>query len=183
MKPKAGYTLVTMLAAIAVIGMTAAAVSNVLLNLSRNQGRASASLARMRTDTAIASAFVDAVPAGANYSTLSGGVGHLQLDCPGGPCEANVLSSHGRFVLALTHPGAGTETIDLAGPVQFQYQTTAGFSDQWPAQTPNASLSGIALVTHEAEGLRPLAVVRVRQRQPRDCEYDAVIRDCRRTNP
>jgi type II secretory pathway pseudopilin PulG len=183
MRSRAGYSLVHMLAAIAVIGLTAGATAQGMASLARQQGRATETVAAYRSERAIQLAVAETFQEARDYSSLSGGGGYVRVDCPGGSCEANILSSRGAFVLSLRTPGQPARTLVLPGPAGFRFFSGTEVSDRWPTARPYPGLTGMSLeLTGEGES-RPLAFLSATLRQPRDCEYDAVIRDCREVYP
>lgn len=170
MNSKAGFSLVHVLAAISVLSLAVAVLGQTLTTLSRYQARSVTTLERTEMASNAGRRLGLAIDEITDLSLATGDNTYFSAHCREAVCR---ISIRGGIDAAELETNSGIAPISPGSTLE--YQTTAGTRSNWPSPDPTESLVAIALVS---DG-RPIAVARVREKQMRDCEYDAVIRDCR----
>jgi prepilin-type N-terminal cleavage/methylation domain-containing protein len=181
MSREAGYTLVEMLAALAVIGLAfggLAAGSHILLR----QQRGAASDVAMGEELATAQASLKAALAGVKHDDiLLAEPRRIEIACRAGErCDPTPNSEEGGPVV-VTRTGADHVALTPARGYVLTYQTTAGAVTRWAAGSRD-SLTTITL-TADKPRATPVAVVWLREAQAYRCEYDVIIAACRSAAP
>ena len=176
MSRDAGYTLVEMLAALAVISMAfggLAAGSHILL---RQQRGASSDVATSE-GFALAQRDLEAALGKVKTSDVRfADARRIEIACwVGESCEARTLASG--EVVSSERVSAGQVAITAAPGYRFAFWTATGRTPIWSAESKD-KLAGVTL-TSERPRATPIAVVRLREEQAFRCEYDVVIVSCR----
>jgi type II secretory pathway pseudopilin PulG len=175
MKSKAGFTLVHMLAAIAVIGLAVTGISQATIVVGRYQAKAGDVLARSGDRDAVQRSLDSLTAQIADNSTLVGAPDGLVALC--GAIECSLALAGGKHSTELRIAfGSEISSMRTPGPATFAYQTDKDLRETWPTADLTETLRAIVLLD---EAAAPIAVARLRETQTRDCEYDAIIRDCR----
>lgn len=180
MTREAGYTLVEMLAALAVIGMAfggLAAGSHILLRQQRNTTSDVATSEAFAATQASLEKVLSNVKSG---DVLFADARRIEFACEaGGHCAPGDLARDD--IVSSARVGAGRVAVAPARGYRFLFWTAAGQTPLWSSESKNA-LAGVAL-TEDTPRATPIALVRLREEQAFRCEYDVVIASCREPAP
>ena len=184
-----GYTLVEMLAALAILGLAMAGLAgaaeafrNLQLAVARPMASAAA-LVRAQRD-------LDRLLAGAGpflsqgSNGLEGDSSTFSFACGSARCAA-ALEDAGADAFLRIDFGGSTDTARLvaAAGARFTYaDSSAAFSDWRPQQSSQESAKALQSIS-VVSGSTPLAVTRLWLAEPADCEFDGVTRACRNGAP
>lgn len=175
MTDDSGYTLVEMLAALAVIGMTFGGLSAGISVLARNQTAATTRIGSSENLIASQASLEAALTWVKSGDILAGTTRRLELKCSRGDrCEAAGGLKDGPVSLIRTG-GDRVEGIAATG-YDFGYVTSGGLAQTWSAEGDDRLL---AIVLRSNLSGAAVAVMRFRQEQSFRCEYDVVIASCR----
>ncbi len=182
-----GYTLVEMMAALAMIGLAIGGVAEsahavkliqtaTVRSLGQDQtlARAQRGLARLfesegpfRSDDAVA---------------FTGGAAAFDFDC-GAPARCGAsLSPHGDdTTLTLAGPGGSHDRVVLRGlrGASFAYHDLEGQRAAWPPSGQRRSLRSVTLASASSPQATAIATARVWVEQAPDCAFDPIMEDCR----
>lgn len=178
-----GYTLADALAALFMIGLALAGLSEGMFVVGRQQRAATEdarAAALMRgADQGLARAVALYAPQGSPTDFVGDPV-RAEFSCSGTQsCRLQVVDEGGKSVLVLTLPEGGTERTSLPGAgAHFAYQHGAGTSASWPVE--GARLRALMLRSQDG-GL--IAHRRMRIEQSAECAFDPVVRACRAPAP
>lgn len=190
MSGEGGYVAADAVAALAVLGLALGGLTAGLFTLGRGERATATTLAEsvsLRAATAELSRLLrDRGPFRSDAADgLAGAADRLDFDCGAGRCAARL--EPGRLVVT---DGEGTaRTVRLPGSpaLRFAYVGSSGPADRWPPPAlppPSPPWQVLkAVVVETAAGRRPVFVGRLAVQQTFDCEFDAVIQDCRKAAP
>lgn len=182
-----GYTLAEMLAALAILGMAIGGLGLVASLITRQQLTANRIHLRLVDDRAADRALGQWIEE-LDPATLSGDARALSATCGRSLCEARLEADKRRTVLVLRARTGATRRLRLRqAAVRLTYVDSRGATEEWPravmtsAATRDAAPRTVLLTAQGAAA--PLAVARVWSREPRDCQFDAIIGGCRTIAP
>lgn len=185
---EAGYTLAETLTALTMIGLAMGGVALGMQVIGRQQLSASQTLAAGQASRTLQVRLEDLFRRGEPYRAheadrFVGGQAGFSFACGGAEaCEAKLEAAEWGFKLSIKdHAGAVREArLAGAGAPHFVYQGSATTSMTWPPATPERqALRAVSLVAHTKAGDVALLAVRLSAEQPRRCDYDAILKDCR----
>lgn len=178
MNRDAGYTLVEMMAALAVIGLAfggLAAGSHILMRQQRN---AALRVATSEELSAAQASLDSALGTMKRNDIVLAEARRIEITCAiGERCGAPDAGG----IVAVTRTGADYVAVTATRGYRFDYQTTAGPAARWGAGSRD-DLVAVSL-TADKPRATPLAVFRLRQEQAFRCEYDVVVASCRAPAP
>ena len=182
-----GYTLVEMLVALVVVGMTAAGLAEGAHTLTRIQAEAAGSLQRERAMATLQSRFGAFVGQGGPFRSddkparFRGSADDLSFDCGQGTCTAQILTAHGGTALELGYEDGRRLSLPLPGVAgaSFAYDDGASEGADWPPAGEGLRLKAVAILGGFEPDRSPLAVARIDAEQAPDCEFDPIVRQCR----
>jgi hypothetical protein len=120
--------------------------------------------------------------------TLNGDAQGLSATCGPTTCEARLTADKRRTVLILRGRSGPTRRLRLPQrDLRFSYVGNYGVVSAWPRTEASVGEAGgeppRAVLLTAAGATAPLAVARVWVREPRDCQFDAIVGACRATAP
>ena len=182
-----GYTLVEMLVALVVIGMTAAGFAEGARTLARIQADAAGSLERERAMATLQSRFEAFVGQGGPYRSddkparFQGSPDDLSFSCGQGTCTAQILSARGGTALDLGYEDGRHLSLPLPGVAgaSFAYDGGASEGPEWPPSAQGLRLKAVTILGGFEPDRSPLATARLDAEQAPDCEFDPIIKQCR----
>lgn len=182
-----GYTLAEMLAALAILGMAMGGLGLVANLIARQQLASNRIHMRLVDDRAADQALTSWLDQ-QNVATLRGDPRALSATCGSATCEARLEADKRRTVLVLRGRSGPVRRLRLRQQdVRFGYVDGGGVADAWPrvaVTTADAQDEVPRAVRLTAPGAAaPLAVARVWVREPRDCQFDAIVGACRIKTP
>lgn len=182
-----GYTIAEMLAALAILGMGMGGFGLVTSLIARQQLASNRIHARL-VDDGTADRALTLWLADQDATTLHGDARGLSATCGEITCEARLEADKRRTVLVLRGRLGSARRLRLRQEhVRFAYVDSRGVAGAWPwaagaeADIRNATPRAILLTASDSAA--PLAVARVWPREPRDCQFDAIIAACRTKTP
>lgn len=182
---EAGYTLAEMLVALVIVCGTAAAFTGGVGALGRIQADAGASLGRereqARTQQALGGFLEGRGPfgTGANEAVLNGDATRLDFGCGAARCRA-ALGADGDVWSLELDDGSGRETripLPPGGESRFRYGDGQGWLAAWPPKQDGRKLRSVSIISDAG----PVAVAELALQQRADCEFDPIVRACRRS--
>jgi len=180
MSREGGYTLVEMLAALAVIGLAfggLTAGSHILLRQQRSTTSDVATSDALATTQASFEKALGNVKSG---DVLFADARRIEFACEtDGHCGSGDLT--GDDIVSSARVGADRVAVVAARGYRFLFWTATGQTPLWSSESKDG-LAGVTLTTDKARAT-PIAVVRLREAQAFRCEYDVVIASCRDTAP
>ena len=188
---EAGYTLAETLAALLIIGLAFAGLSEATRVLGRVQGAASASTAattRAREVQRLLDALLEhAGPFRSDdASRFTGSAQAFQFDCNRPSKCGAALKSDANGALLSVQQGDGVETQRLVEikKAQFAYLDDTRLQTRWPPSPgERRRLRSIALLSGDSGQSSPIATVRLWREQEARCEFDPIAEDCRLSAP
>ncbi len=188
-----GYTLVEMLAAMAIVGLAMAGLAEAMQAIRLTQARAAVAMADQQT-LARARRGLDKVLAGQgpfrsdDIAGLKGVGGAFEFDCRGGgKCGARLTSAGSDARLDLRGEAGFNDTVLLrgAGGARFTFTDAGAVRAAWPPMAVQRleRLAAVAIVAGADASASPLALATVRRQQPFVCAFDTVAGDCARAAP
>jgi prepilin-type N-terminal cleavage/methylation domain-containing protein len=183
-----GYTLAEMLAALAILGMAMGGLGLVANLIARQQLAASRIHTRLVDDRA-ADRALGLWLTEQDAATLAGDDRRLSATCGDAVCSARLETDKSRTVLVLQGRSGPARRLRLRQrDVRFGYTDGLGETAAWPrpgeaaANDPRPAAPRAVLLGVRGRAA-PLAVARVWTREPRDCQFDAIVGACRITTP
>lgn len=182
-----GYTLAEMLAALTILGLAMGGLGLVVSLISRQQLTSNRIQARLAADRAVDQALTRWL-AQDGATTLQGDATGLSFSCVAATCAASLQAEGRRMLLVLRNGSGRAQRLRLSDPaMRFSYRDARGVVDAWPSAETSPSNRGdqpprAVLLAKPGAGA-PLAVVPISPREPRDCQFDAIIGDCRIMTP
>jgi len=185
---EAGYTLTETLAAMAVIGLAVGGFSLGMQALGAQQAAVGATVMKAQEVRAAQAWLERRLAEHAPYRShepgrLSGGADGFRFDCAAAaPCAVEVAAdARGRRLQVFKGEG---ETVSFRLPgeeaTRFVYRGAGELATSWPpAAGPRQALRSISLLQGEGARERAVFETRIRAEQPLDCQFDAVMQDCR----
>lgn len=171
-----GYTLVEMLAALAVIGLAFGGLSAGVSVLGRHQISATKRIVSGE-DLAAAQAGLEAALSTVKIGDILSGNGRrLEISCATG-AQCNATGNPDGVPVSVVRAGGDRVSAIAANGYSFAYMTSVGPAPTW-SSAGDSALFAVVLQT-KASGNQPVAVMRLRQEQAFRCEYDVVIASCR----
>lgn len=177
-----GYTLAETLAALTILGLALGGMGLVVSLIGRQQ------LAATRAHNAVMAghAAQDALERLAGNQgpftsggrhTFTGQPRQLSFPCADSSCWARLepTGKHQRLIV-MGADGVVTATRLRQASAQFSYTDALGATDHWP-RIHGGALRAIGLYGDNSSA--PLAVARIWRQEPRDCQFDGVIKACR----
>lgn len=184
-----GYTLAEMLAALAILGMAMGGLGLVVNLIARQQLASNRVSTRLMDDRAADGALALWLTE-QDSQTLNGDDRRLSATCGPTTCTARLEADEQRTVLILQARSGPARRLRLRQrDVRFGYLDARGAAAAWPRpdardeDVQDAAPRAILLAAHAARTVAPLAVARVWTREPRDCQFDAIIGTCRTKTP
>lgn len=175
MNYKRGYTLVEMLAAIAVIGLTLGGLTEGGRVIAAYQKRGGDLVANLADTDQFARAVQD-LATRSSAADLSGDATRFQSKCGSEACSIALGPTAKSKSEAVISTGSQRRIYLLPGGASFRYQTTEGLRDRWPSDDPYEHLHGIAIITRSGA---PVAYAQTQDIEPFGCEYDVIAMACR----
>ena len=182
-----GYTLVEMLAALAIIGFAFGGLLESLNAIRLAQAGAvrgvseAQSLARAKRD--FARLFDGQGPFGSDARPgLAGDRAGLTFDCGGTrPCSAKVSPEGDGSRLELHGPSGWSDTAVLPGlrDAKFVYTDADGQLEAWPASVKRRRLASVVLTAGDPAKPATIASTRLWLDETPDCQFDPIAADCR----
>lgn len=182
-----GYTLTEMLAALAILGLAMGGLGLVVSLMARQQLTANRAHMRLVDDRAADRALTHWL-AGLDAETLNGDGRSLSASCGLATCSARLEIDGARAVLILKARSGPARRFRLRQrDVRFAYADRQGDLAAWP-RTDGVDQGGSENVLRTvrlaaSDVAVPSAVARVWVREPRDCQFDAIIGACRVATP
>jgi len=179
-----GYTLVEMMAAVAIISLAMVGLAEGLHVIGASQARTSDAIrhgARMReADQRLEALLSNAGPfARDNTSRFAGTSDAFSFNCGPSRCAASLSPLPAGIALRIDAPDGPSETIITARQARFEYEGVRRSGAHWPSDDPRPDrLARLSLLADDG----PVASVRLWTQQPRRCEFDPVILACRSEN-
>jgi prepilin-type N-terminal cleavage/methylation domain-containing protein len=183
-----GYTLVEMLAALAIVALAMAGLAEGARTIGRIEASATRTIghdqALARAERGLARVFAGAGPFKSDdRNGLAGGSTNLTFVCgSGAQCAAGLIDQGGDEVLTLSGADGWTDAVRLPGVRQARFTYGDGRSrlDDWPpGGSRRERLRSVAIVATSASEPSPIVAVRLWAEQAADCQFDPVIADCR----
>lgn len=179
-----GYTLVEMLAALAIIGLAFGGLAESSRVVGLLESQASRYAQALAADSAAQEALSDALrDAGPFRSTGEGGFSgsgrEFSFNCGSGLRCGAQLEDKGRGTTLLTYRGGGAVAhVPVSSDSEFTYSDDLGRTVEWPHGNASVSttLKSLSLV---GSAQRPIATVRFVVDEARGCEFDVVAQACR----
>ncbi len=186
----AGYTLVEVLVALMMIGLTVSGLMGAMRVIGLYQSSATGALHKAQrgrqAEAALAGLLQNQGPFSADEGGFTGDSHGFSFDCHEAVlCAARMAEGpHGGAQLVLSDEGH-VRALDLAdsASAHFLYVGQGGVADQWPR--PDAvkdRLRAISLWSAAGDG-RPVATVRLWREQAQTCVFDPISRQCRAATP
>ncbi|SFJ79939.1 type II secretion system protein [Caulobacter sp. UNC279MFTsu5.1] len=182
-----GYTLAEMLAALAILGMAIGGLGLVVSLIARQQLTANRTHMQLLNGRAADRALTLWL-ADVDAETLTGDSRSLSAACGLASCSALLEADKARTALILKGRLGPARRFRLRQrDVRFGYVADQGVVAGWP-QPAVSGEEGLKETLHAvrlaAPGAAvPLAVARAWTREPRDCQFDAIIGACRVAAP
>ena len=176
MTREAGYTLVEMLAALAVIGLAFGGLSAGSHILMRQQRSATSDVAVSEGLAATQAGLEKALGNVKSGDVLFADARRIEFACEADErCEAGDIARDD--LMSSARVGPGRVAVEAARGYRFHFWTATGLTPLWSSGSKD-TLIGVTLTTAEARAT-PIAMVRLREEQAFRCEYDVVIASCR----
>ncbi|MGA0601540.1 type II secretion system protein [Caulobacter sp. KR2-114] len=178
---EAGYTLVEMLAAVAMLGLAFAGLTAGARVIGATDLRANGAAEQAARSLRVQNALDDLMAHQGPFLSdgrggLNGSPAGFQFDCAAGACGAHLESSADGSWLVVREGAASKRYAAPQGGV-FAYIDATGSNPTWPVnETRPQALTAIALT---ASGSQPVAAVRLWTEEPKDCVFDAIAQGCR----
>ncbi len=182
-----GYTLVEMLAALAIIGFALSGLLESLNAIRLAQAGAvrgvseAQNLARARRD--LGRLFQGQGPFRSDDKAgLTGDAGMLTFVCGKGSCTAKLVADGKDSRLVLAGPAGWVDTAPLPGvsAARFVYVDAKGQMDAWPqADEQPRMLASVGVLAGPGENAAALASTRLWLDEAPDCQFDPIAQDCR----
>ncbi len=180
----AGYTLAEMLVALVIVGATAGAMTEGAVSLARIQGAAAASLSRGRVQARVQQSFAaflrDRGPfrSGPDGDLLRGDGAGLDFGCGASTCHVGLNGSGSSQWLALDDGQGGRARFALpgGGDTRFVYGDGETLLAAWPPKEEGRLLRTVSILSDAG----PVAVAELALQQPADCQFDPIVRACRK---
>lgn len=181
---EAGYTLVEMMVALVIVGGTAAAFSEGVAAMNRIQADAGASLGQGRGQARVQQALSHFLEARGPFGTVPGGqvlTGEatvLDFKCGPSTCHAGLEADGDARFLRLEDESGEPLRIALprGGESRFHYSDGETWLSAWPPKDDNRLLRSVSIVSRAG----PAAVAQLALQQRADCEFDPIVKSCRR---
>lgn len=174
-----GYTLAEMLAALLIIGLAMAGLTQAVRVLSLFQSAAARATGEQRllrrAEVDLARLLDGQGPFRSTEDMLVGDGRGFDFDCGrAARCSARLVSAANKTRLLIT--GATEEQVALKEDVHFTYATEKATFAAWPPAGELRTLRAVNLVGARAE---PILSARLWVQQSGDCAFDAIAQDCR----
>ena len=182
---EAGFTLAEMLAALAILGLTVAGLTDGTRVIGRLQakatGAAQAAAADRRAEAALDSLLSGQGPfVSDGRGDLRGDASSFAFDCAAGRCGAAIVKDQDRAWLVVHRGGQQHRTVLAAPGAAFSYADSEGSASLWPSGSPRPqALTAVLLRASERGGERTLAAAHLWIEEPRNCVFDAIAQGCR----
>ncbi len=182
-----GYTLIEMLAALAIIGL---AFGGLTMGVGVIGNAQSSLVAVLSHDQAVRTAQTEIehilLRHGAyraqDAAKFTGATDQFTFDCGGAePCQVALEDEAKGLAVLVRRQGGVVDRAELGkvGPARFLYQGSKGQSATWPpGGTDRQALKSIVLV-RDADDQKPLFVAQAWLEQPLQCDFDVILQDCR----
>lgn len=182
-----GYTLAEMLAALAILGMAMGGLGLVVSLMARQNLAATRAHMRLVDDRAADRALTHWL-VDLDAETLRGDDRSLSAACGPATCSARLEVDKARTILTLKAGSGPARRLRLGQrDLRFAYADRQGLVAAWPRPDvvdEGGSEDVLRAVRLAAPGAAiPSAVARVWTREPRDCEFDAIVGACRAAAP
>lgn len=185
---EAGYTLVETLTALSMVGLAMGGVAAGMQVIGRQQLLASNVVAADQKMRAAQARLEDLFRRGEPYRSheadrFMGQSAAVQFACgAAATCEARLAPvAEGVQLHVMDAEGREHETpLAAEGGARFLYQGSLTTSAVWPPVEPGRqALRAVLVVTPSETGEIALLHARLWAEQPRRCDYDPILRDCR----
>lgn len=185
---EAGYTLTETLAALAVIGLSIGGLSFGMQVVGGQQAALGsvvlAAQSARAAETWLERRLADAAPFRAHQpERLSGDGEGFRFDCAEAQlCAADIVEGERGRRLTLFAGEGDPLTFRLSdkGAARFVYRGAGDLLAAWPpAGGARQALRSVALLQGEGAAQRVVFETRIRIEQPLDCQFDAILQDCR----
>lgn len=185
---EAGYTLAETLTALAMVGLAMGGVAAGMQMIGRLQLSTSNVVAANQGVRATQARLEDLFRSGEPYRShegerFVGGPQLAQFDCGAAArCEARLERDGEAVKLRVTDANARAHETSLAtdGDARFVYQGSLSTSEVWPPLEPGRqALRAVLVIARPEAGETALLETRLWAEQPRRCDYDPILRDCR----
>ena len=188
-----GYTLVEMLAALAILGLAMAGLAESLNAIRTIQGAAvraiggDRTLARAELDLTRLFDGTGPFRSGDTNPGLTGSATRLDFDCAAKTrCGAQIVNGGGDVDLVVEGRNGWTDTVPLTGvrDARFLYDDGPDRLGAWPLPPDHhGNLSAVAVLARGPAGETPVAAARLWIQQVSNCAFDPIIEDCRTPSP
>lgn len=185
---EAGYTLAETLTALAMIGLAMGGVALGMQVIGRVQFSASQAVVAGQAVRSAQLRLEDLFLRGGPYRAhetdrFVGAAQRIAFDCGGAePCKAELEPARRGFKLRIKDHTGRTLEAPLAGASEphFVYEGRAGVSLTWPPSAGGReALRTVSLISQSDDGEVALLAARLIAEQPRRCDYDPILADCR----
>ncbi len=182
-----GYTLLEMLVALTVVGLTAAGVAGGAFALARIQGQASGALTTERSVSMLQGRFADFLRGRGPFRSddkragLQGSADQLEFPCGEGACTAQLIQTSAGTMLDLGLEDGTESQLPLPGVAgaSFAYEDGEAEWSEWPPSKKGARLRSVIILGGFEPDQRPLAIASLDVAQSANCEFDPILKDCR----
>jgi len=179
-----GYTLAEMLAALLMIGLAMAGLTQAVRVLGLFQSSAARLEGQQRAirvaELNLANLMDGQGPFRSTEATFSGGPTSFQFDCGRPkPCGARLQPNAGgaRIVTSNDHGDEKVALLPEGAEGHFTYVGDKAALSSWPPAGERETLKAINLMQGSGQG--PLVTTRLWVEQGADCAFDAIAQDCR----
>jgi prepilin-type N-terminal cleavage/methylation domain-containing protein len=174
-----GYTLAEMLAALLIIGLAMAGLTQAVRVLGLFQSSAARAAGEQRTlrraEVDLARLMDGQGPFRSTEATLTGDGSRFDFDC-GRPKRCAALLEPAKGVSRLSISGPFEDRVAVKAGARFTYATDKAALSAWPPAGERETLRSVNLVGPDGE---PIASTRLWVQQSGDCAFDAIAQDCR----
>lgn len=183
----AGYTAMEALAALAILGLALGGLTGGLKVIALGESRAAAKVAGSfdlgTADRELAALVQGQGPFRSDEpDAFTGDARSFEFPCGSGTCGAELTD----VGLTVTQPPAAPRTIPLSGAdrLQFSYVGSQSQVPAWPAAPPSGTAQPWqvlqTILLQDAASGEPVVATRITIQQAADCQYDGIIKDCRK---
>lgn len=188
----AGYTLVEMLAALAILGLAMGGLAEGMAAIGRAQSGATSLLMTQRSwaraNRDLSRLFQEQGPFQSGETpSLKGDATNLSFPCGAQKCSARLIGRKGDPVLEVSGADGWRDAVALPGQsgAHFSYVDEEEQHPAWPPPGDHGrrKVRSVMVLTGQSAAPSSVAGARLWIEQPPDCAYDMIIADCRARGP